>query len=72
MAGHIAENPFPDGPPATIRIGYYRYAFSEPGSDDWWEREWVGEYMRPLSRDDDDLRAYVSERNWTDRTPLGG
>lgn len=38
----LAENPFPDHPPLSVRALYYRYSF---GGDTFWRREYVGEYL---------------------------
>jgi hypothetical protein len=45
----LAENPFPDAPPRYLRVRLYQYRFAPPGSDDWWEREPVGDYVRPVA-----------------------
>jgi hypothetical protein len=49
----LAENPFPDKPPAQVRAMLYRYRFtSEAERDatgDCWVREPLGIYVPPLS-----------------------
>ena len=51
----LRVNPFPDAPPALIRVRRYRYRYTswrelrETGA--WWHREPAGEYLPPLSRD---------------------
>ncbi len=48
----LRTNPFPDGPPALVRARLYRYRYTthkeRRTSGDWWVREWVGEYLRPV------------------------
>jgi hypothetical protein len=63
----LAVDPFPTTPPRFVRIQRYRYAFTRPGdaSRDWWRRTWVGEYLRPVARDDPDLRRYLDRYGWT-------
>jgi hypothetical protein len=49
----LDKNPFPDAPPRLIRARLYDYHFTtveERGATgDWWKREYVREYMRPVS-----------------------
>jgi lipase maturation factor 1 len=57
----LGDNPFPDRPPAYVRLAYYRYRFSEPagraGGGAWWRRERIGYLTRPLS-----LAAFPTSR----------
>jgi hypothetical protein len=57
----FANDPFPDAPPRLIRIQRWRYRFTRPGdgSTDWWTRTFLGDYLRPVARDDRVLRAIV-------------
>ncbi len=52
----LAENPFPDEPPAHVRVLRYRYRYTTPEERDetgrWWERELAGTYVRPVSLSD--------------------
>ncbi|HTK28540.1 MAG TPA: lipase maturation factor family protein [Vicinamibacterales bacterium] len=52
--GLLRTNPFPDGPPKTIRARYYRYRFTTPEehrrTGAWWHREPSGEYFPAVSR----------------------
>lgn len=61
----FANDPFPDRPPRFVRASLYRYAFARPGEPGWWTRERVGDYLRPLSRDDPDLRAFLARYGWS-------
>jgi Lipase maturation factor len=49
----LARNPFPDDPPKQVRAVLYRYRFTTPAElkrdHAWWHREWLGEYVAPLS-----------------------
>jgi hypothetical protein len=67
VTGLLAKNPFPDRPPRYVRGVYYRYHFARPGDPDgaWWRRELVGEYFRPLSRDDPDLQRFLLRHGFT-------
>jgi hypothetical protein len=46
-------NPFPDEPPRFVRASLYRYRFTtrreRHDSGQWWSRERVGEFQRPVS-----------------------
>lgn len=54
----FAVDPFPDRPPRHVRARLFRYSFSdEPGVT--WEREPVGEYLRPLSLGDPQMNAFL-------------
>jgi len=48
----IAKNPFPDKEPKYIRVSHYIYKFAKPGSKTVWERELIGQWLPPLSKDD--------------------
>jgi hypothetical protein len=63
----LAGDPFPDAPPRWIRAGLWRYRFTRSRADGaWWERERVGEYLRPISADDAGLQQYVEAYGWPD------
>jgi predicted DCC family thiol-disulfide oxidoreductase YuxK len=53
VLGLIEKNPFPDAPPKYIRARTYDYEFTTPArhreSGEWWRREYLGEYMPPVS-----------------------
>jgi hypothetical protein len=50
----IASDPFErSGPPRFVRLELYRYELTRFGDGPaWWRRHRLGEYMRPVSRDD--------------------
>jgi hypothetical protein len=63
----LARDPFPDVPPRWIRAGIWRYRLTDSrASGRWWERERVGEYLRPVSREDPVLREYAEAYDWQD------
>ncbi len=49
----LAKNPFPQKPPRYIRAEVYNYEFTNfaerRASGAWWKREFVGEYLPPVS-----------------------
>jgi hypothetical protein len=58
----FAKNPFPDAPPMKIRAELYRYSLTRFGSGPaWWTRQRVGEYMRPLTKDDPELESFLRD-----------
>jgi hypothetical protein len=62
----LAVDTFPEDPPRWVRAQLYRYQFTRPGdgSSDWWKRTLVGPYMRPLSREDPELRTFLRRNGW--------
>jgi len=60
----LEGNPFPEGPPAFIRVQRYTYEFAPPGNEAglWWQRELVGPHLPPMSTDDPALLSFL-ERN---------
>ena len=49
---YIKENPFPDKPPKYIRVEHYIYNFVKPGNIAVWERERIGTWLSPMSKED--------------------
>jgi hypothetical protein len=64
----LASNPFPDRPPRWIRALRYRYRFSYD-DDAWWERELVGTWFGPWSKDSPELIDVLDYFDWGDVTP---
>jgi hypothetical protein len=60
----FAHDPFPRRPPRYVRASFYRYDFTNPGEPGWWRRRRIGEYIRPVSLDDPDLRAFLESYGW--------
>lgn len=52
----IKRNPFPGAPPRHVRARRYLYQFTTPAerreTKVWWKREFVHEYIRPVSLED--------------------
>ena len=61
----LARDPFAGAAPRWIRadIWHYRFSTSRAGGT-WWERERVGPYLPPVSKDDPGLREYVRAYGW--------
>ena len=62
----IASNPFPSSPPHFIRARLYHYSFAPPGERGWWKRQPVGEWLPPLSIDNETFRQLLGEMRWLD------
>ncbi|WP_433625423.1 lipase maturation factor family protein [Halomicrococcus sp. NG-SE-24] len=64
----LREDPFPDDPPEHVRAVRYRYEFTTPEERSetgcWWNRERVGTYFGPVSRDDDRFRRTLRRLGW--------
>jgi hypothetical protein len=58
----LANDPFPDDPPRFVRAELWRYRFTQPGESAtaWWRRTRIRIYLRPVSLDDPDLRAFLA------------
>lgn len=57
----LTKNPYPNAPPTFLRAQRYHYRFSEPDQhpETWWNREYEGEYMPPVSIESPGLVAYL-------------
>jgi hypothetical protein len=55
----FAKNPFSAHPPRFVRAALYRYRFTRDNEPGYWRREYLGDLLRPLSRDDPDLVEYL-------------
>jgi hypothetical protein len=62
----LSTNPFPGRPPRFVRAAYYRYEFAPPGNPEgaWWSRQYLGEWLPPLSADDSRLKAFLQAYGW--------
>jgi hypothetical protein len=67
--GLLANDPFPDAPPRSIRARLYRYEFAPPGdpSGAWWRRTLVGEWLPPLDADDPRLLRLLDAYGWREQ-----
>lgn len=54
---------FAGGAPRFVRVDVYRYRFTDPGESGWWARERAFTLVRPIARDDPELRAIVDGRD---------
>jgi len=59
-------NPFPRQPPRYIRAAYYKYEFAKPGNPQhvYWTRQFLGNWLPPLSMDNPDLRTFLQAEGW--------
>jgi len=52
----LDKNPFPDAPPRYIRALLYNYHFTNAEqrqqTGDWWQRELIGDFLKPYTLDD--------------------
>ena len=62
----FAVQPFRGHPPRYVRARFYRYRFAPAGAHEYWRRELVAEYLRPLSLSDPELSAYLAEHGFQD------
>jgi|SRR5579862_614395 len=62
----LANNPFPDKPPAFIRAELYEYHFTHWGdvTPAWWTRSRVDAYLPPLSLQSPELQRFLKSRGW--------
>jgi hypothetical protein len=58
------RNPFYARPPRFVRAAMYRYWFTRPAEASYWHREYLGDALRPLSRDDPELIRYLRQHRW--------
>ncbi len=58
----FARDPFPSEPPKLVRALVYRYEMVRGRGDEaWWKRTLLGEYIRPLTKDDPELLTFLAE-----------
>ncbi|MBT8115164.1 MAG: lipase maturation factor family protein, partial [Arenicella sp.] len=62
--GLIGHNPFPDEPPAFIKVDRYLYQFEPPLAENTWKRTYIDTWMQPLSRDNASLRNFIRQNQW--------
>ncbi|HEX4825845.1 MAG TPA: lipase maturation factor family protein [Candidatus Polarisedimenticolaceae bacterium] len=60
----LAGNPFPAAPPRFIRARLYVYRFAPIGSDAWWKRDLMGDWLPPLSTEDPRLIQFLKTYGW--------
>jgi hypothetical protein len=63
----FSSQPFPGQPPRYVRALFYRYEFAEPGKQGiYWQRQLVGEYLRPVGLGDSELDSYLAEHGFAE------
>jgi hypothetical protein len=62
----FASNPFPGSPPKYVRAVLYRYSFAKPGNAEglWWHREKYGDWLPPMSVNDERLLQALKSEGW--------
>lgn len=60
----LDADPFSGGRPRYVRALLYRYQFPKNLSKGYWERQLVGEYLRPIAVDDAVLTEFLESRGW--------
>jgi len=60
----IAHNPFPDEAPQNIRVVIYRYEFADLNEDVVWNRQVLGLWLPPFSKNNAELRKYIGANGW--------
>jgi hypothetical protein len=65
----LANDPFPDAPPRFVRARLYRYEFAPPGdpSGAWWQRTLLGDWLPPLSLEDERLLDFLEAYGWGEK-----
>ena len=62
----LAKNPFLNEKPKYIRVQYYKYKFAKPFAKPYWEREYIGEWLSPLSKETKGFKEYIEANGWKD------
>jgi hypothetical protein len=62
----LEGNPFPDKPPRYVRARLYIYRFARPETGRYWDREFLGDWIPPLSADDPRLLEFLRAYHWLD------
>ena len=62
--GLLAGPPFGGAPPRHLRVDRYRYRFAPRGAGVWWQRERLGPWLPPVSRDNEELQIYLRRQGW--------
>ncbi|MDD9952706.1 MAG: lipase maturation factor family protein [Candidatus Woesearchaeota archaeon] len=59
----FSHNPFPDEAPEHVRIMYYKYKLAPLAAENIWEREFVGIWFPPISKEHQEFQTVIA-RNW--------
>ncbi len=60
----VEHNPFPHQPPRYIRARLMEYRFTSFGEEGYWERRFLGTFLRPLSKDDPVLQRFLENHGF--------
>jgi hypothetical protein len=60
----FARDPFAGNPPLFVRAERFRYRFSGKGDAPYWQRESLGDFVRPFSLKDPALYEYLFRKGW--------
>jgi hypothetical protein len=62
--GLIEHNPFPDKPPAFIKIDLHDYNFAKPGSEHTWQRTYPGSCLGPIQVRNPSVVEFIDANGW--------
>lgn len=60
----FVRDPFAGNPPLFVRAERFRYRFSGKGDAAYWQREPLGDFVRPFSLKDPALYEYLFRKGW--------
>ncbi len=60
----LANDPFPAAPPELIRVRLFGYRLKRYGESGWWSREEKGVWLKPVSTETQELRAFIEAYGW--------
>ena len=60
----LSSDPFDGVKPRWIKIEYYQYKMDSLDSDNYWQREYLGTWLRPVSLSSKNFTKYLELNNW--------
>lgn len=60
----LDSNQFNDKPPEYIKVDLYKYEFLPIKEKDVWNRTYLGSWLPPLSKSNEELRRFIRVNNW--------
>jgi len=60
----LKTDPFDGRRPKWVRVDYYRFKFQDPGKPGYWKREYLGEWLPPLSFENPQFLKILKENEW--------
>jgi hypothetical protein len=60
----VSHNPFVDSAPLALRMRLFRYRFTGWDEAGWWKRDFVSQWMRPVTKDDPELDTFLRDRGF--------